>query len=291
MTKKERIWVFGIGAILLAIFTFTDLQISMAVANKNLYGRIFEVIGELPFVFLTTTAACIFFRFRSKKNIIVNILLGILSAALCLLMAFSGGFMTVNYLQDNLGYALPGFVQLLIAAALLILAIVLAKQIPAEHGREAISYAITAMLYFLTVIIVMNVIKKTWGRMRFREMDDPLSQFTRWYVICDRSAADSFNAYASFPSGHTMNSAAVILLSLLPTFLPQLRGKETALRITAYVWIVVVGFSRVVMGAHFCSDVTVGAMLSLALYDIISHLIYHLRSRKNPNAEKQEVSA
>lgn len=281
MTKKERIWVFSIGAILLAIFTFTDLQISMAVATKNLYGRIFEVIGELPFVFLTTVAACTLFRFRSKKNKFVSILLAVLTVLLSILMAFSGGFMTVNYLQDNLGHPLPGFIMPLITAALLLLAILLVKQIPEDHGREAISYAITAMIYFLAVIIVMNVIKKIWGRMRFREMDDPLSQFTRWYVINDRSAADSFNAYASFPSGHTMNSAAVILLSLLPTFLPKLEGKEKVLRTTAYVWILIVGFSRVVMGAHFSSDVTVGAMLSLALYDGISHLIYHLRSRKN----------
>ncbi|HBI74619.1 MAG TPA: phosphatidic acid phosphatase, partial [Lachnospiraceae bacterium] len=53
MEKKERRIVFSTGLLMLLIFTFTDLQISNALFTKNLYGRIFEVIGELPFVFLS----------------------------------------------------------------------------------------------------------------------------------------------------------------------------------------------------------------------------------------------
>lgn len=119
------------------------------------------------------------------------------------------------------------------------------------------------------------VIKDCMGRMRFREMTDPLVQFTRWYIITDRGGFD--NVYASFPSGHTMNSAAVILLTMLPTFLPELKVRENLLKGIAYVWIIVVGCSRVVMGAHFASDVTVGALISLALFDIISNLVKRQR--------------
>lgn len=278
MTKKERIGVFGVGMILLAVFTFTDLQISQAVFTKNLYGRIFEVVGELPFVFLATAAACLLFRFRAKPNRAVSVLLGILSAALTVLLAWMGGFMTVNYLKDNIGRDLPGFLPALIGVVILALAILLTRKVPRERGREAVTYAITAVFYFIAVLIVMNALKSIWGRMRMREMTDPLTQFTPWYVINDHTG--EFNKYASFPSGHTMNSAAVILLTMLPSFLPSLRGKEKALRIAAYVWIVLVGFSRVVMGAHFASDVTVGAMLSLALFDLISHLVTRLRANK-----------
>lgn len=285
MTKKERIGVFCVGAILLAVFTFTDLQISQAVFTKNLYGRIFEVVGELPFVFLATTAACLLFRFRAKPNRAASVLLGILSAALVVLLAWMGGFMTVNYLEDNIGRDLPGLLAPLIGVLILVPAILLTRKVPEERGCEAVTYAITAVFYFIAVLIVMNTLKSIWGRMRMREMTDPLTQFTPWYVISDR--AGEFNKYASFPSGHTMNSAAVILLTMLPSFLPSLQGKEKVLRTVAYVWIVLVGFSRVVMGAHFASDVTVGAMLSLALFDIISHLIIRLRSNKmSANADR-----
>lgn len=48
MEKKERRIVFAAGLVLLLIFTFTDLQISMAIAKKPTWARIFEVVGEIP---------------------------------------------------------------------------------------------------------------------------------------------------------------------------------------------------------------------------------------------------
>lgn len=109
-------------------------------------------------------------------------------------------------------------------------------------------------------------------------MTDPITQFTKWYVITDRGGFN--NIYASFPSGHTMNSAGVILLTLLPTFLPRLKSKEKLFKGITYSWIILVGLSRVVMGAHFASDVTVGALLSLALFDIIRTIIKKLNKVK-----------
>lgn len=280
MKKKERFIVFGVGLILLAIFTFTDLQISQALFTKNLYGRIFEVIGELPFVILTTIAAALLFRFRCKKNIFVNIILAILSGLLIAMMGFMGGFMTANYLGDNLG-SVPGFVAPLIGLVVVVVSVLVAYRVEEQYAKEALRYGAVAVVYFIAVLVVMNTIKTAWGRMRIREMTDPVNEFTRWYVITPRGGFD--NKYASFPSGHTMNSAAVILLTLLPTFMPKLQKKDTMLRVIAYVWILLVGSSRIVMGAHFASDVTVGALLSLALFDIISHLI---RTKKDREASK-----
>lgn len=278
MNKKERCTVFGIGLVLLAIFTFTDLQISQVICTKNIFGRIFEVIGELPFIFLATTAMVLLFRFRSKKYLACNFLLGIFYGFLILLLASMGGFMLVNYLQDNLQVKLPLIVPILIGILILFGAILLARKVKEENKREALHYAIIAVCYFFAVLIVMNVLKAVWGRMRFREMTDPITQFTKWYVINDRGGFN--NIYASFPSGHTMNSAGVILLTLLPTFLPRLKSKEKLFKGITYSWIILVGLSRVVMGAHFASDVTVGALLSLALFDIIRTIIKKLNKVK-----------
>lgn len=120
--------------------------------------------------------------------------------------------------------------------------------------------------------------KGTWGRMRFREMTDPIAEFTRWYQIVPRGGFD--NVYASFPSGHSMNSAGVILLTLLPPIIPALKDKEKALHIFVYIWCAVVGISRVFMGAHFASDVTVGILLSLTIFEVLRTLIFR---------KKQEV--
>ena len=77
MAKKERRIVFSVGLLCLLIFTFTDLQISMAVATKPGWARVLEVIGEIPFTILFITACALLIRFRSKKNITVSLLIAL----------------------------------------------------------------------------------------------------------------------------------------------------------------------------------------------------------------------
>lgn len=271
MGRKEKKIVFLTGIVLLLIFTFSDLQISMAVASRPAIAKILEILGEIPFTLLAAAGCAMLVRFRNRKAPLKNIAALVGGSVLLLLFSFMGGFMTWNYLRRNFGdvpAAAAGVIGLSIAAA----AIFITLQIPAQNREKALRYAATALLYFLLVLIVMNSLKTIWGRMRFREMTDPLNEFTRWYQIRGRGKFD--DAFASFPSGHSMNSAGVILLILLPDFIPVLQGKEKIMRIFAYIWCVTVGFSRVLMGAHFASDVTIGVMLSLFIFEILYTLLY-----------------
>lgn len=271
MEKKERRIVFAIGLALLLIFTFTDLQISMAIARKPAWARVFEVVGEIPFTTLTAAACALLFRFRTRKNPALGVLAAAGSGVLFAAIAAMGGFMTYNYLRENLAHVSPVWA-VVIGLAIAALGIGIARAVPEENRALALKYAATALLYFLLVILIMNSIKTVWGRMRFREMTDPIHEFTRWYQIVPRGGFN--NIYASFPSGHSMNSAGVILLMLLPPMIPALRGREKLLRVLVYVWCAVVGVSRVFMGAHFSSDVTVGVLLSLAIFEVLRSVLY-----------------
>lgn len=277
MEKKERRTVFLIGLAALAVFTFTDLQISQAVCHKQLIARVLEVIGEIPFMVLALSGCAMLIRFRSRQNKAAGIAALIGMGLLFVLIAAMGGFMIYNYLSRNMEGA-PQLLAPVIGAAMAAAGILIAVRVPEENKREAVSFAVTALLYFILVLIVMNSLKTIWGRMRFREMTDPAAQFTPWYQICFRGSFS--DAYASFPSGHSMNSAAVILLLLFPRFLPQMKGREKTLRIFVYAWIVLVGSSRVMMGAHFASDVTVGILLSLLLFEGIRTVVFKLRKEK-----------
>ena len=271
MEKKERRIVFAIGLALLLIFTFTDLQISMAIARKPAWARVFEVVGEIPFTTLTAAACALLFRFRTRKNPALGVLAAAGSGVLFAAIAAMGGFMTYNYLRENLAHVSPVWA-VAIGLAIAALGIGIARAVPEENRALALKYAATALLYFLLVILIMNSIKTVWGRMRFREMTDPIHEFTRWYQIVPRGGFN--NIYASFPSGHSMNSAGVILLMLLPPMIPALRGREKLLHVLVYVWCAVVGVSRVFMGAHFSSDVTVGVLLSLAIFEVLRSVLY-----------------
>ena len=74
MAKKERKIVFAVGLALLLIFSFTDLQISLAIAKKPAWARVLEVVGEIPFTTLTIAACAMLFRFRTRKNLGLNAL-------------------------------------------------------------------------------------------------------------------------------------------------------------------------------------------------------------------------
>lgn len=270
----EKVIFYAAGAVLLLIFTFTDLQISMTIANKNLWARVLEVIGELPFTFLSIFSCAVLIRFRSKKKLASGIsLVGF--GLLFLLFSFMGGMMTWNYLKNNLGDGVPKFLMILIAVLLAAGAVFLAEKVQNDHIREAVTFAVITLIYFAVVLVVMNVIKAGWGRMRFREMTDPLTQFTPWYVTTNRGGFSDI--YASFPSGHSMNASAVVLFSLFPAVFPSWKGKEKIVGTAITVWILLVGTSRVVMGAHFASDVTMGVLLSITLFWIIRAAVCKIR--------------
>lgn len=281
MEKQEKKIVFSIGIVLLLLFTFTDLQISMAVAVKPAAARILEILGEIPFTLLAAFGSALLVRFRNRKSLLKNIAALLGGGVLFLLFSAMGGFMTWNYLCRNFG-DVPSAAAIVTGLLIAVAAILIALHVPEENRAKALRYAATALLYFLLVIVVMNLLKTVWGRMRFREMTDPINEFTRWYQICGRGKFD--DAFASFPSGHSMNSAGVILLILLPDLIPALRGKEKLLRVFAYIWCVMVGFSRVLMGAHFASDVTIGVMLSLLIFEIL----YTFLCRKGSGSNKAE---
>ena len=73
MGKQEKKIVFLTGIVLLLIFTFTDLQISMAVAVKPAAARILEILGEIPFTFLAAFGCALLVRFRNRKSLLKNI--------------------------------------------------------------------------------------------------------------------------------------------------------------------------------------------------------------------------
>ena len=64
----ERVIVYGLVAVLMAAFSFSDLSISEAVADQ--YGSVLGILGalyaETPFTFLSAVSAAILFRFRPR---------------------------------------------------------------------------------------------------------------------------------------------------------------------------------------------------------------------------------
>ncbi|MEG0367511.1 MAG: phosphatase PAP2 family protein, partial [Coprobacillus sp.] len=84
-------------------------------------------------------------------------------------------------------------------------------------------------------------------------------------------AAEEFK---SFPSGHSGNAACAMLLCVLPLLSAKLKGKENILFFIGLTFTIVVAISRIIMGAHFLTDVTVGIGLTLLIEAVLINIIF-----------------
>ena len=262
MTKKEAFILFGVAVALLILAIPFDLTFSSLVYDQsNLIGRVGEAIGEFPatVVAMFSSAALIFTR-NTKKPLsnFGSLILGGLFLGLSALM---GGILPFHYLEISL---IPGFV---LAVVYIVLAILVVKRIPNSQYPALRKVAWVGLLTFIVAMIAVNMIKMGWGRMRFRAMEESTAGFTPWYLPQGSASGEEFK---SFPSGHVANSALILWILLIPTFYPLWDKYKSVLKIVAYAWIVFVALSRIIMGAHFISDVTVGfAVTAVILWGLI----------------------
>jgi len=81
--------------------------------------------------------------------------------------------------------------------------------------------------------------------------------------------------FRSFPSGHSILSMSVVyVLQSFSWFFPKLKSEKLGLGITGAIFAVMIMLTRVVLGAHYVSDVSAGAIVGggLALaYTVIQH--------------------
>ena len=108
---------------------------------------------------------------------------------------------------------------------------------------------------------------------------DPRACFMPWWqpgqtlrneLVAAGVAAEEFK---SFPSGHTANASALMLLSLLPCIRPALAKKRGLLFGIGFGWTCLVALSRVIMGAHYLTDTAVGFGIGLAVLAVVSRLL------------------
>jgi membrane-associated phospholipid phosphatase len=94
--------------------------------------------------------------------------------------------------------------------------------------------------------LLVSSLKLVWGRVRFRDLQPLAGDFTPWY------APQGWTGHASFPSGHTA-LGWLLLTSLL--IWPRGTPPYWLALAMCLSWGVFVATSRVVIGAHYLSDV------------------------------------
>lgn len=267
---KKKILVISLPALLyvslMIVFAFYDLDISVALLNKNsIFGKTFETIAEVPFNLIAISSFSLLLLTRNKDVKWKNIFTIIISIIGMLAYSFLLVFFVLNYLHvhHSLIYGFSFCLPIAVSSYFLM------KPLAKRYSNKIRSIAIIAILTILIELALSYVLKYMWGRPRMRDLEYPYEGFKRWYEISFFSGNDSF------PSGHSANAATIILLTLLPdVFFKNKKLSKILINVFCYAWIITVMISRVILGAHFSSDVLTGAGITLTIFYVLKNTLY-----------------
>ena len=265
--KKRNLLILGIVFIgLMVFFTFADLNVALWIYNpESLFGRFFQIVGTLPLNIVgvfSTVALVMTAEYKFNLSTIVSYVLG---ALLLMFFGFYGCLSFANALPEGeivITVATVGWV---------FLSIVLVGFIMKSGNTKALrKAAIIGVIGCAAAVFGPMMIKDFMSRPRFNTLENPVEQFTYWFQRMPQTATSS---NSSFPSGHSAQSALSLCALLVPMFVKKWDNQKYY---KAAGWIaggftVCVMVSRMVLGAHYGTDVLVGAMLTttaIAIVDI-----------------------
>jgi membrane-associated phospholipid phosphatase len=263
MTKKEWLIILLVAILGLVLSVPFDLKISSILYDQsNWVGRFGEAFGEFPGLFIGALSCAILVLTRNKNAKWPTLSSSILASLGLLILSTLAGVMPVTYLH------LPLWTGMILSLSVLIITILLIRKIPIELYPKVRRIAWVGLLTLVCSSLIVSLFKMGWSRVRFRDMGLSISAFTPWYL------PNGFLGnlkWASFPSGHVATATVIFVFTLLPTVFFSLKKYAKVISILCYLWVIMVMFSRIIMGAHFLSDTIVGALISLTLFQLFSN--------------------
>lgn len=177
-------------------------------------------------------------------------------------------------------------VEAVLGALIAIPSILVTKLFTKETLVKLVRFIIAAGIGILVANVLIMIIKDPIGRMRFRAINSDIGAdliaskqvqgYTPWYVINKQPSEAVLlqfeeifgvdDAFKSFPSGHTCSAGTVYALIMIPDLfeLKHKKGAKVACWVVPIVYTGLVAISRIVVGAHYMSDVLFGGTLAFA---------------------------
>jgi membrane-associated phospholipid phosphatase len=253
--KINIILLLLVWIILAAIFGGSDLEISKNFVNQNSgWAKFLQNYGMIPGLFIILSGIYINYSVIKTRSDVWSYIQKVV-----FFLASSG--LIFHLLDQLLGSIVTNHLIIFVIISFSI-SIIIFIAIHFKNQVEsiiAIRYAkvVVAVALFGYVICIQGI-KYFWGRVRFRELDAAFSQFTPWYLPQGITGSDSF------PSGHA--AMGWILLALLSLLANKKEWFKNLVFVLIFIWGVILASSRVVIGAHFASDVLFGSFFIIMTF-------------------------
>ena len=269
-------------AVLLAVGTFADYQIAQAVyAPGNPLVIFISTLGLFPMAY----PGCFLLGVLAQRSLASqkSQVLRVAGAVVCVaLAALFGALITRAVLSKLEGFGgMLGFeppmavrmgVGVVIGGILCALGFRAGKANDAEDLARRVLVVIVVLAASFAVVEVGKVfMARPRPRLLFAGYEG--IEFCPWYKKC-ADASDFMAKYGiekdgfkSFPSGHSLQAASLITaLYGLSLVFPRLQQKAGLILAVGIVFALVVMGCRMILGAHFLSDVSVGALVSVIAF-------------------------
>lgn len=291
--KKIRIEyiILCIFATFMIIGSFSDKLISQHIVNQNsLIATFFQIFGSIApplILFISSSIICFYTLDQlndklSKCAVAFVSLIGSFYAMWQIVKKCSARLLcAIKNFQRNIPLGVDTSDKILINGYLLFLIILLTivlwaigiylihiwlNNVQQKELQRLLRVSLCGIIAFFLRDIFIDTMKECWGRWRPREQLHYWNHFTQWFIINGK------NGHQSFPSGH---SASAWLALYFPFFINPDTHKKTryVIWVIACIWGILISSSRVFIGAHFLSDVTMGSFVSIIIVYCLSRIL------------------
>ena len=303
--KKIRIPIYIVLGLFLTTFilgSFFDYQINSALFSRdNPFGLTIAAIGTIPGygVFAIVGGGLFAFFLKKEYPIVARVFLmiGAVGCA-CLGILFSGreifgvngfyhkGWNTYGYLIVSpimFGFAFLGF----------------SFTRKSDNPYLWIVYIVIMIAVFVALVPGVTMIKSIFHRPRYRFLDLTGENFYPWWKPCKNynellasyeSIGVTKDEFKSFPSGHTGGAAVSMVFAMI---LPLINRKYMKYQLPIFfgclAWTLLVAFTRMLVGAHFLSDISMGGLLTMICAMIANEVVIHHKLTKQYQLEETVI--
>ena len=276
--------------------SFFDLKLSQAIASStNGLGLFISVVGPtIGFCGLSVIGGGFFAISFKQKRIWAKVIYIFLSlAALGVTIKYAGNeYFGINgFHNDNLVWI--GYIVVAICG--------IAAEVggyfifkDCDNERAWIPFACIYIILLIVLVAAIPILKDNMHRPRFRTVTQGIVPFHAWYQKCGdyKDYMEKFGyiseEFKSFPSGHTGEASILIVIAVFaPLAYDKLKKYQIPMFIGACVFVVIVAFGRILAAAHYLSDTSMGAFLTLSITCIANEIVIFIESRR---AKKQQAS-
>ncbi len=298
--KQLRLHIYIVLGFFLVTFilgSFFDEAVSQAIySNKNTFGLIISVIGTLPGygMFALMGGGFLALGLRKDAKVWLKVLFIILGVGLTLLGVYFSGR---EFFGDNGFYWLgvPTFVGYFIALPVMGGLGFLGYWIVFKSNKEFLwlLFTILAVAVFMSLVPGVTMLKSIFHRPRFRSLGGEV-EFHSWWEPCTNykllmeHTGLANEEFKSFPSGHAGAAAVFMFASLIPLIDEKYQKLQLPIFYGGLAWVLLVAFARILVGAHFLSDVSMGAILTLICLLIANEVLIHLKQFKEVKEDSIE---